>query len=66
MRSVVCGPAGGRAGKICLGEVGKVGGVGQPAPAVIHLPGIYVHRSVLNATPEKRMEKRTVSEKTGA
>ncbi|MDB5826923.1 MAG: CoA transferase subunit, partial [Variovorax sp.] len=24
-------------------------------------PGIYVHRIVLNATPEKRIEKRTVS-----
>jgi 3-oxoacid CoA-transferase subunit A len=29
------------------------------------LPGIYVHRIVLNAHPEKRIEKRTLSEKKG-
>ena len=30
-------------------------------PDSVHLPGIYVHRIVLNAHPEKRIEKRTVS-----
>ena len=34
---------------------------GELPPDQIHLPGIYVHRIVLNATPEKRIEKRTVS-----
>ena len=34
-------------------------------PDAIHLPGIYVHRLVLNATPEKRIEKRTVRAKEG-
>ena len=29
------------------------------------LPGIYVHRIVLNAHPEKRIEKRTITEKAG-
>jgi 3-oxoacid CoA-transferase subunit A len=32
----------------------------------VHLPGIYVSRLVLNATPEKRIEKRTITEKSGA
>ena len=35
------------------------------APDQVHLPGIYVHRIVLNATPEKRIEKRTITEKAG-
>ena len=29
-------------------------------PDAVHLPGIYVHRIVLNAHPEKRIEKRTL------
>ena len=32
-------------------------------PDSIHLPGIYVHRLVLNATPEKRIEKRTTRDR---
>jgi 3-oxoacid CoA-transferase subunit A len=35
--------------------------VGELAPDDIHLPGIYVHRIVLNANPEKRIEKRTIT-----
>ena len=42
-------------------EVEKVVPVGQLHPDDIHLPGIYVHRIVVNATPEKRIEKRTVT-----
>ena len=34
-------------------------------PDSVHLPGIFVHRIVLNATPEKRIEQRTVT-KTAA
>jgi 3-oxoacid CoA-transferase subunit A len=34
--------------------------VGQLDPDEIHLPGIYVHHLVLNPTPEKRIEQRTV------
>ena len=33
------------------------------APDDVHLPGIYVHRIVLNPTPEKRIEKRTTRER---
>ena len=38
---------------------------GEIAPDDVHLPGIYVHRLVLNAQPEKRIEKRTITEKAG-
>jgi len=54
-------PAAAMAGKICIVEVEKIVEIGELAPDDIHLPGIYVHRIVLNASPEKRIEKRTVS-----
>jgi 3-oxoacid CoA-transferase subunit A len=56
-------PAAAMAGKICIVEVEKIVQLGEIAPDDIHLPGIYVHRIVLNATPEKRIEKRTVRSK---
>lgn len=59
-------PAAAMAGKVCIAEVEQIVEVGELAPDDIHLPGIYVHRIVLNATPEKRIEKRTITEKTGA
>ncbi len=58
-------PAVAMAGKICIVEVEKIVEVGELAPDDIHLAGIYVHRIVLNATPEKRIEKRTITEKAG-
>ena len=58
-------PAVAMAGKICVVEVEKIVEVGELAPDDIHLPGIYVHRIVLNAAPEKRIEKRTITEKAG-
>ena len=54
-------PAAAMAGKLCIVEVEKIVEVGELAPDDIHLPGIYVHRIVLNAAPEKRIEKRTVT-----
>ncbi|PPE66071.1 CoA transferase subunit A [Caldimonas caldifontis] len=48
------------AGKITVVEVEKIVETGQLDPDQIHLPGIFVHRIVLNATPEKRIEQRTV------
>ena len=33
--------------------------LGEIAPDDVHLAGIYVHRIVVNPTPEKRIEKRT-------
>jgi 3-oxoacid CoA-transferase subunit A len=54
-------PAVAMAGKLCIVEVEKVVPLGQLHPDDVHLPGIYVHRIVVNATPEKRIEKRTVT-----
>ena len=59
-------PAVAMAGKVCVVEVEEIVEVGDIAPDDIHLPGIYVHRIVLNATPEKRIEKRTITETKGA
>jgi 3-oxoacid CoA-transferase subunit A len=55
-------PAVAMAGKVCVVEVEEIVETGSMKPDEVHLPGIYVHRIVLNATPEKRIEKRTVSE----
>ena len=57
-------PAVAMAGKICIVEVEEVVETGSMDPDQVHLPGIYVHRIVLNATPEKRIEKRTLSAST--
>ena len=48
------------AGKVCVAEVEEIVDVGAIDPDAVHLPGIYVHRIVLNANPEKRIEQRTV------
>ena len=50
------------AGKISVVEVEEIVPTGSFDPDAIHLPGIYVHRLVLNATPEKRIEKRTTKQ----
>jgi 3-oxoacid CoA-transferase subunit A len=55
-------PAVAMAGKVTIVEVEEIVPVGAIAPDDVHLPGIYVHRIVRNATPEKRIEKRTVTE----
>ena len=49
------------AGKISVVEVEEIVETGSIDPDAVHLPGIYVHRIVLNATPEKRIEKRTIT-----
>jgi len=55
-------PAAIMAGKISVVEVEEIVPTGSFDPDAIHLPGIYVHRLVLNATPEKRIEKRTTKQ----
>ena len=50
------------AGKISVVEVEEIVPTGSLDPDAVHLPGIYVHRLVLNATPEKRIEKRTTKQ----
>jgi 3-oxoacid CoA-transferase subunit A len=59
-------PAAAMAGKICIVEVEEIVETGELEPDSIHLAGIYVHRIVHNPNPEKRIEKRTLTEKAGA
>lgn len=47
------------AGKVTVVEVERIVDTGSLDSDQIHLPGIYVHRIVLNAHPEKRIEQRT-------
>jgi acyl CoA:acetate/3-ketoacid CoA transferase len=54
-------PAVAMAGKICVVEVEEIVETGSMVPDQVHLPGIYVHRIVHNPTPEKRIEKRTIT-----
>jgi 3-oxoacid CoA-transferase subunit A len=53
-------PLAAMAAKVCVVEVEEIVETGALEPDQIHLPGIYVKRLVLNATPEKRIEQRTV------
>ncbi|HEX5310960.1 CoA transferase subunit A [Aquabacterium sp.] len=59
-------PAAAMAGKLTVVEVEEIVETGSIDPDSVHLPGIYVHRIVHNPTPEKRIEKRTITEKAGA
>ena len=52
-------PAAAMAGAVCVVEVEQVLEIGAIDPDQVHLPGIYVDRIVLNASPEKRIENRT-------
>ncbi|CAE6917542.1 MULTISPECIES: CoA transferase subunit A [Pseudomonas] len=53
-------PLAAAAGKVCIVEVEEIVETGELDADQIHLPGIYVQRLVLNASPEKRIEQRTV------
>ena len=57
-------PAVAMAGKTTVVEVERLVEVGEIDPDDVHLPGIYVHRIVVNAHPEKRIEQRTVTPTT--
>ena len=48
------------AGKVTIVEVEHLVETGTFDPDHVHTPGIFVHRIVVNATPEKRIEQRTV------
>jgi 3-oxoacid CoA-transferase subunit A len=54
-------PACAMAGRITIVEVEEIVETGDIAPDDVHLPGIYAHRLVLNAHPEKRIEQRTIT-----
>ena len=46
-------------------EVEELVEIGAIEPDHVHLPGIYVQRIVVNATPEKRIEQRTIRQPEG-
>ncbi|MEQ1715339.1 MAG: CoA transferase subunit A [Hyphomicrobium sp.] len=48
------------ASKMTIAEIENLVEPGKIDPDHIHTPGIFVKRVVLNATPEKRIEQRTV------
>ena len=48
------------AGKITIAEVEHIVEIGEIDPDDIHLPGIYINRIILNATPEKHIEQMTL------
>ena len=48
------------AGKVTIAEVEELVEVGALEPSEIHTPGIFVHRVVVGAKYEKRIERRTV------
>ena len=48
------------AGKFTVVEVEQIVEIGEINPDEIHLPGIYVNRIIVNATPEKRIEQMTL------
>ena len=51
------------AGKVTIVEVEHLVDTGTFDPDHVHTPGIFVHRIIVNATPEKRIEQRTVRAK---
>lgn len=47
-------------GRVTVAEVEEIVEIGALDPDEVDTPGIFVQRVVLNATPEKRIEQRTV------
>ena len=58
-------PAAAIAGRVCVVEVEELVEIGAIEPDHVHLPGIYVQRIVVNASPEKRIEQRTIRQPEG-
>jgi 3-oxoacid CoA-transferase subunit A len=50
-------------GRVTVAEVEEIVENGQIDPDHVHTPGIFVQRIVLNRSPEKRIEQRTVRAK---
>jgi 3-oxoacid CoA-transferase subunit A len=50
-------------GRVTIAEVEEIVDNGAIDPDQVHSPGIFVQRIVLNRTPEKRIEQRTVRAK---
>lgn len=58
-------PVAAMAGRVCVVEVEELVEIGAIEPDHVHLPGIYVQRIVVNASPEKRIEQRTIRQPEG-
>ncbi|MEH2549859.1 3-oxoacid CoA-transferase subunit A [Bradyrhizobium sp. AZCC 2262] len=58
-------PAAAMAGQVTVAEIEEIVENGALDPDAIHLPGIYIHRLVHHANPEKRIERRTVTTAQG-
>jgi 3-oxoacid CoA-transferase subunit A len=54
------------AGRVTVAEVEQLVQVGELDPDQIHTPGIFVHRLVHNPSPNRRIEHRTVRERTAS
>ncbi|MES2301602.1 MAG: CoA transferase subunit A [Pseudomonadota bacterium] len=54
------------AGKVCVVEVEEIVPVGSLDADSIHLPGVYVHRLIVGAPYDKKIEFRTVREREAA
>ena len=52
-------------GKVTVAEVEEIVAAGELDPDLIHTPGIFVQRLVLNAHPEKRIERRPAQRTAG-
>jgi 3-oxoacid CoA-transferase subunit A len=48
------------AARVTVAEVEELVEIGALDPDQIHTPSIFVQRIVVNATPEKRIEQRTI------
>ena len=51
-------------GKVCVVEVEEIVPVGSLDPDSIHLPGVYVQRMIVGAPYDKKIEFRTVRQRT--
>ena len=53
----------GPAGRVCVAEIEELAPTGSLGADAIHLPGIYVHRLVVGAPYDKRIEYRTTRQR---
>jgi len=54
------------AGRVCVAEVEEIVETGSLDPDCIHVPGIYIKRLICGAPYDKKIEFRTVRERTAA
>lgn len=53
-------------GKICVAEVEEIVAAGSLDPDTIHLPGVFIQRLIVGAPYDKKIEFRTVRERSAA